>query len=66
MMPRTKVEVYPNESRGLPERKSRSTRTKVEVYPNAPFFGLPNAEAIFTLRLPPFGAAFGSAELSFR
>jgi len=39
-MPQRKVEVYPNESRGLPERKSRSTRTKVEVYPNAPVLGI--------------------------
>jgi hypothetical protein len=53
MMPRRKVEVFPKESRGVPEGKSRCSRRKVEVFPNAPFLGLPNAEAIFTLRLPP-------------
>jgi hypothetical protein len=55
MMPRRKVEVFPNESRGVPERKSRCSRTKVEVFPNAPFLGLPNVEAIFTPSLPPVG-----------
>jgi hypothetical protein len=48
MMPQGKVEVYPNESRGLPKRKSRSTQT-------LRFSGFLNVEAIFMPSLPPVG-----------